>query len=80
MPLHTIIAVMDQYDDVECTLTTCILCDVTKHECDQYDVINRIEICLIARRQPIPVSMFVVSHNIESASIFNKQSRVAEAV
>ena len=37
---------MGKYSEVECTLSTCVLHEINKHECDHHDVVNRIEIRL----------------------------------
>ena len=56
---------MSQYDDVECTLTMCILHNATKQKYDYLDAVNRIKIHLKTRHHAILASKFTVEYTIE---------------
>ena len=58
----------------------CILHDIIKLRCDHYDAVNRIEICLKIRRQPILASKFIIVPTIHCAHLCDVASRVAEAM
>ena len=71
---------MGQYDDVECTLATCLLHDVTKRGCDHHDAVKKFEIRLKTRLYAITPSRFFVEHTIEDAPLCDAASRETEAI
>ena len=71
---------MGQYDDVGCTLATCILFDAANHGRDYHNAVNRIEIRLKTLHHAIPASRFVSEHNIKHAPVFDVASKVAEVM
>ena len=69
---------MGQYDDVECTLATCVFHDTTKYGCNHHDAVNKIEIRLKTQRHAIPASRFAVEYTTEGAAVCDVASRVDE--
>ena len=72
--------VMGQYDDVKITLGMCILHDAAKHECNNHDVVNRIEISLKTRRHTMPKSSFFLKDNTEGLAVCDVTLSVTEAM
>ena len=72
--------VMGQYDDVESTLATSILHDVTKHGYDHHDAATRIEILLKPWLHAIPLSRLVTERTMEGTPTCNVAPMVAEAM
>ena len=70
---------MRQYDDVQCTLTTCALHVATKHEWDYYDAVKRIKIRLKKHFYAISESRLVIELTNESALVCDGSTKVAEA-
>ena len=56
--------VKNQYTDVECTLETFVLRDVSKNECEYHDSVNKFWIGLKARLYAIPVSNVIENDSV----------------
>ena len=69
-----------QYNDIECTLATCVLHNATKLGRNHHDATNRIKIQLKTRHHAFLASRFVIELVIEVTAVWDVTLRVAEAM
>ena len=72
--------VIDQIDDVKCTLASCAVDVAAKYECDHQGNAKRIVIRLKMLRQADPASTFSVEHISKSAPVCDVASREDESI
>ena len=71
---------MSKYDDVECRLATCVLCDGVKQGSSHHDAKNRIQIYLKTRRHSILVSRVVFGYDIDEILVCDAVLKAAKAM
>ena len=74
MLIQNINHVIGQCDDIQCTLTMCVLHKAVKYGCDHHHAVNKIEICQKLRRQAILSSRFFVEHTLRVVHVKVSQS------
>ena len=77
MASHSILQVMGQHGDDECTLATCVLHNIAKYIYNHRVAVNRIKVLLKTQCDAIPAYRFVIEYTIEGAVVNAVESRLS---